>query len=125
MEIIPRGGFSFNGTWKRRKIRKYDRKATFSPALPASLPTNRPRCAVPVGAWSVGELRSHAGAWERGVFIYPFIVRLIVSISSAVSSVFPAAAFSRAWAASRAPQRTQMMPGWEKVQAMTIWPMVA
>ena len=33
--------------------------------------------------------------------------------------------FPSAWAASRAPQSTQVMPGWAKVQAMTNWPMVA
>ena len=46
-------------------------------------------------------------------------------ISSGCKTTAAAEAFSVAWAASRAPQSTHVMPGCENVQAMTNWPMLA
>ena len=57
--------------------------------------------------------------------LYPRINCPIFAISSAESSIFPAAAFSLACWTSRAPQSTHVMPGCAAVQAMTNCPIVA
>ena len=63
--------------------------------------------------------------WRVFAALHARINSPIVLISSAESSIDPAAAFSIACSESRAPQSTQVMPGCAAVQAITNCPNVA